>query len=155
MQIYNMDECGISVVHKLGKFVTELGRRNVWAITSAEKGKMHTLLCCVSGSGQALPPFMIFPRKRMLEKLKLGCVPGTYFSCSVSGWVTHELYLEWFKFFIANIPPTRPVLLIEDGHASHISIEIIELAQSNFICYACHSTLHISYNLLMWVFLNP
>ena len=25
MQIYNMDECGISVVHKLGKVVTELG----------------------------------------------------------------------------------------------------------------------------------
>ena len=65
-----MDECGISVVHKPGKVVTVLGRRNVWAITSAEKGKMHTVLCCVSCSGQALPPFMIFPRKRMLENSK-------------------------------------------------------------------------------------
>lgn len=54
----------------------------------------------------------------MAEKLKEGCMPGTYFACSVSGWVNSELYLEWFKFFIANIPLTHPVLLIEDGHAS-------------------------------------
>ena len=149
-----MDECGISVVHKPGKVLTELGRRNVWAITSAEKGKMHTLLCCVSESGQALQPFMIFPRKRMLEKLKVGCEPGTYFSCSVSGWVTHDLYLEWFKFFMANITPTRPVLLIEDGHASHISIEVIELAQSNdiyLLCLPSHTT-HLSQPLDVGVF---
>ena len=54
-----------------------------------------------------------------------------------------DLYLEQFKFFIANIPPTRPVLLIEDGHASHISIEVIELAQSNdihLLCLPSHTT---------------
>ena len=143
MQIYNMDECGISIVHTPGKVVTELGRKTVWTITSAEKGKTHTLLCCVSASGHALPPFMIFPRKRMSDKLKAGCVPGTYFACSISGWVTKELYLEWYKFFIDNIPPTRPVLLIEDGHASHVAIEVIELARSNgihLLCLPSHTT---------------
>ena len=67
-----------------------------------------------------------------------------------------DLYLEWFKFFIANIPPTRPVLLIEDGHASHISIEVIKLAQSNdihLLCLPSHTT-HLLQP-LMWVFLNP
>ena len=80
----------------------------------------------------------------MSEKLQAGCVPGTYFACSVSGWVTQELYLQWFnKFFIANIPPARPVLPIENGHASHISIEVIELAQSNdihLLCLPSHTT---------------
>ena len=143
MQIYNMDECGISVVHTPGKIVTELGRKTVWAISSAEKGKTHTSLCCASASGQALPPFMIYPRKRMSEKLKEGCVPGTQFACSDSGWVTHDLYLQWFKFFIASIPPARPVLLIEDGHASHISVEVIELARRNnihLLCLPSHTT---------------
>ena len=143
MQIYNMDECGISVVHTPGKVVTELGRKNVWAISSAEKGKNHTLLCCVSASGQALPPFMIFPRKRMSDKLKVGSLPGTFFSCSDNGWVTHELYLEWFRFFLANIPPTRPVLLIEDGHSSHISMEVIELARCNNIHLLCLPYTHL------------
>ena len=83
---------------------------------------------------------MIYPRKRMSEKLKDGCVPGTVFSCSGNGWVTQELYLKWFKFFIASIPPIRPVLLIEDGHASHTSIEVIELARDNDICLPSHTT---------------
>ena len=57
MQIYNMDETGVTIVHKSGKVVTEVGHRNVWAITSAEKGKTHTILTCVSASGSALPLF--------------------------------------------------------------------------------------------------
>ena len=51
MQIFNMDETGISVVHKPGQVFSEIGRRNVSAITSAEKGKTHTILTCVSASG--------------------------------------------------------------------------------------------------------
>ena len=60
MQIYNMDEMGFSIVHKHGTVVTQVGRRNVWAITSADKGKTHMIVTCVSASGYALPPF-IYP----------------------------------------------------------------------------------------------
>ena len=63
MQIYNCDETGVSVVHRTGKVVAEMGRHKVYAVTSAEKGKMHTVLACVSASGHVLPPMMIFPRK--------------------------------------------------------------------------------------------
>ena len=41
MQVYNLDETGVTIVHQPGKVVTEVGRRNVHAITSAEKGKTH------------------------------------------------------------------------------------------------------------------
>ena len=46
MQVFNADETGISVVHKPGKVVAELGRHYVYALTSAEKGKIHTILTC-------------------------------------------------------------------------------------------------------------
>ena len=41
MQIYmyNADETGISIVHKPGKVVAELGHHNVYALTSAEGGE--------------------------------------------------------------------------------------------------------------------
>jgi len=39
MQVYNLDETGVTIVHRLGKVVTEVGRRNVHAITLADKGK--------------------------------------------------------------------------------------------------------------------
>ena len=48
-----------------------------------------------------------------------GAHPGTLFTCTDNGWVTQEKYLEWFKFFLKNITPTMPVLVIEDGHSSH------------------------------------
>ena len=143
MQIYNVDECGVSIVHKAGKVISEIGRKNVWAISSGEKGKNHTIVSCVSASGSALPPFLIYPRKRITDNLKEGAYPGTSFNCSDSGWITQELYIEWFKFFLTCIPPTRPVLLIEDGHSSHISIDVIELARENsvhILCIPSHTT---------------
>ena len=54
MQIFNVDEAGISIVHKPGKVITEIGRKNVWSLTSAEKGKTHTTLACASASGLVL-----------------------------------------------------------------------------------------------------
>ena len=143
MQIYNVDECGVSVVHKGGKVLSEIGRKNVWAITSGEKGKNHTIVSCVSASGLSLPPFIIYPRKRITENLKADAYPGTSFNCSDSGWITQELYMEWFHFFLRLIPPTRPVLLIQDGHSSHVSIDIIKLARENsihIICLPSHTT---------------
>ena len=90
----------------------------------------------------------------MSETLKEGAVPGTSFHCSGNGWITQELFLEWFRFFIANIPPTRPVLLIQDGHASHTTIEVIELASSSnihILCLPAHTT-HILQSLDVAVF---
>ena len=51
-------------------------------------------------------------------------------------------------------PPTRPVLLILDGHGSHISIELIELAKSSdvhLLCLPAHCT-HILQPLDVGVF---
>ena len=80
---------------------------------------------------------IIFPRKWMKEDLKNGALPGTMFTCSESGWINLSLFLDWFKFFIASILPARPVLTIEDGHSSHISLEVIKLARENDIYLLC------------------
>lgn len=46
-QVYNVDETGVSIVHKPGKVLPELGRRNVYAVTSAERGKKIALFLYV------------------------------------------------------------------------------------------------------------
>lgn len=143
MQIFNADETGISIVHKPGKVISELGKRVVWAVTSAEKGKTHTVMVCVSASGFVLPPMIIYPRKRISESLKEDGLPGTLYTCSDSGWINEGLFSRWFDFFLENIPPTRPVLLIYDGHASHISIELIEKSRAHnihLLCLPSHTT---------------
>jgi len=77
MQIFNVDETGVSIVHKVGKVTTQIGCKNVWSITSGENGKTHIVVTSVSASGYVIPPMMICPRKQMNEKLKQGAVPGT------------------------------------------------------------------------------
>ena len=59
-----------------------------------------------------------------------------------------------FKFFVASIPPVRPVLLIEDGHGSHITLDVIELARANdthLLCLPSHTS-HILQPLDIGVF---
>ena len=107
MQVYNCDETGVSIVHKPGKVIAELGHYNVYAITSAERGKTHTIVSCVSASGYNLPPMMIYPRKKsVLENFKVGAIPNTLFANSKNGWINQDLFLQWFDFFLHNIPPT-------------------------------------------------
>ncbi len=67
------------------------------------------------------------PKKRAVpESMQNGAVPGTVFKVSDTGWIT-------FEFFIKSIPPARPVLLIEDGHGSHVTLDVIDLARKNDI----------------------
>ena len=56
MQIYNCDETGVTVVHKPGKMVAEMGRHKVYAVTSGEKEKTHPILTCVSASAYVYCP---------------------------------------------------------------------------------------------------
>ena len=155
MMIYNADETGISVVHKPGKVLAELGRRHVYSVVSGERGKNHTIMTCVSASGFVLPPMMIYPRTRALpDNYKVDSVPNTLFVTSDNGWINSELYLEWLKFFSNNIPPARPILLIQDGHASHMSIEAIKYSKDNgiyILCLPSHTT-HILQPLDIGVF---
>ena len=92
-----MDETGINIVHKPGRVFSEIGSRNVWVITSAEKGKTHTILICVSASGFSMPPYLIYPRKKITDVLKVGVLAGTTFQCSDSGWINGELFMDCFK----------------------------------------------------------
>ena len=126
MQVYNCNETGVSIVHKPGKVIAELGHRNVYVITSAEREKTNTIVSCVSASEYTLPPMMVYPGKKSVpENFKVGAIPNTLFANGENGWINQE---QWFDFFQHNFPPTRPVLLIQDGHGSHVPIELIELA---------------------------
>ena len=51
--------------------------------------------------------------------------------------------LRMVEFFLKSIPPARPVILIQDGHTSHVSIQLIELARANnvhILCLPAHTT---------------
>ena len=102
-QIFNADETGVTIVHKPSKVIAQIGWHNVSSLTSADRKKTHTILSCVSASGQVLPPFMVYPRKRPVpEKMRENAYPDTVFNVSVNGWIVADLAFEWLQFFCEN-----------------------------------------------------
>lgn len=63
---------------------------------------------------------------------------------SESGWVDSEHFLKWMKhIFLQYAVQKRPLLLIVDGHKSHLTLECIDLARENqviFLCVPPHTT---------------
>lgn len=121
---------------KKSKVLALRGKRQVVTITSAERGVLSTACLCMSAAGHFIPPFIIFPRVRLTEKLKVGAPPGTTFSCNPSGWMTAKEFNSWFDHFIQNVSPTEdnPVVLILDGHSSHTkNLEFVDKARDNHV----------------------
>ena len=74
-------------------------------MSSAEKGKMHTVLVCVSASGYVLPPLMVYLRKICVpDTFKVGAIPITLIQTSESGWINSDIFLEWLQFFCIEYP---------------------------------------------------
>lgn len=143
-QIFNADETGFSTVHQASKVVGKKGKKVVHAKTSGERGENITVLCCVNAEARVLPPMVIFKGKRISQALMNNAPKNTLFACSKSSFIDGELFGMWFeKIFLPHISPQRPVLLIVDGHASHISLHLLETAKANDIeifCLPPHTT---------------
>jgi len=134
-RIYNIDEKGLSTNHKPPKIVTGKAYK-AQAVTA---GKSHTVTLIGGGnaSGQQIPPYFIFPGARMHASLLEGSTPGTYGTVSDSGWSNTDIFSHYIKYHLEPLLPTRdannPILILYDGHRSHVSIGLIEWAKSNHI----------------------
>jgi len=54
------------------------------------------------------------------------------------GWINTESFRFWVKnIFIKNIPPVRPILLLFDGHGSHIDFQTSKICKENEIELLC------------------
>ena len=135
-RIWNMDETGISVVHKPAKILATKGARQVSKVTSGERGKNITVVCAMNAAGIYLPPMIIFPRKRMVESLMNGAPPQSVGCASSSGWIDAELFLKWLNHFaiVTNASSNAPQIIILDGHHSHKTLEAVVFARAHGIC---------------------
>lgn len=146
-QIWNCDETGVSIVPKTrSKIIAQKGRKQVGALTSAERGATVTVEICFNGVGRYLPPMFIFPRVRLNPELMNDCPPGAWAECHPSGWIQTDIFFNWFKKFaeLSGASKESPVLLLLDGHHSHTkNIELIAFARDQgiiLLCFPPHCT---------------
>lgn len=70
-----------------------------------------------------------------MENWKTGqnlAYPGTQISVTENGWMTSDAFYSWFEKF-CEIITQRPLLLIYDGHSSHIQLKLILKARQEQI----------------------
>jgi hypothetical protein len=127
-RIYNCDETGLPLNPKPLKVVDAVGAKNPSHITGDTKSQV-TVLACTNAAGFTIPPFVIFDRQSLNPQMIKGEVPGSIYGLSSNGWITQELFCDWFsKHFLAYAPSIRPLLLLMDGHSSHYCPEVIRIA---------------------------
>ena len=106
-RIYDMKETGFTAVQKPQKVFAQKGKHQVGAITSGERGRNVTFVCCVSATGHYVPPMVIYPCKRLKLELTEGAPAGSVFHCQENGWINTELFSAWLEHFISIVHPWR------------------------------------------------
>ena len=130
---FNMDETGFTYDPKPSKTVHLCGERNVLSVSTGSKAQV-TVITCISATGQAIPPLIIWKRKTMAPEMANGEIPGTHYGFSESGWTNSSIFDSWFKkLFLRYAPASRPLILFMDGHSSHYCPDTLALPHENGI----------------------
>ncbi|OSC99800.1 DDE-domain-containing protein, partial [Trametes coccinea BRFM310] len=147
--VYNMDEKGIQRGRRnveQVKYILHRSERPVYKLRSANL-ELVTIIECVCANGGSLKPGFIFPGKEF-HKEWFEVDPEILICMSPNGWTDDALCAEWFEHsFIPQANARRvsdaPILLIYDGHGSHASPRLVELALKSNIhlfCLPPHTT---------------
>lgn len=135
VDIWNMDETGITTVQTPNRVIARKGAKQVSAMTSAERDTLVTLALAVNAIGNSIPPMFIFPRKRFQDHFirdgPIGCI-GTG---NVSGWMVEEDFYKFLQHFKNHVRSSseHKVLMILDNHNSHMAVKNIEYCKQNGI----------------------
>lgn len=133
--IYNIDEKGICDNHTPPLIVADKHTTPV-AVTS---GNSSTVMVFGAGNalGNSIPAYFIFPGKRMRQELLEGATTGVAGTMSETGWSYGQVFRQYleehFIKYAQGRSPDETLLLLYDGHRSHVSIDIIQWAKSNNI----------------------
>lgn len=131
-QIFNIDETSFCLDPSRVKVVGEKGKA-AHRTTSGPGRENITVLLGGNAAGEKLPPLVVFKGKNIWDTwISKEEYPGMTYSATSNGWMETETFTNYFENnFLQNIGTEKPVILIYDGHASHISLPLVEKAVDN------------------------
>ena len=93
------------------------------------------VLSCINANGRCNPNFYIFKGKQFWRNYTKGCETRLSKRMQPSAWVMAFLCDKWLEHFIACVKQIwkhvfwEPTLLIMNGHASHIIVDVVNKAK--------------------------
>ncbi|KAE9521524.1 hypothetical protein AGLY_018080 [Aphis glycines] len=133
--IYIIDETGVTTVQTPSKVVATKGKKQIGAITSAERGVLVTMCIAVNGTGCAIPPMFVFPRVKFHQNFLRGGPAGCVGTANKSGWMQGPEFLTFMEHFLNHVRPSleKKVLVLLDNHESHLYLPVIDFCKDNGI----------------------
>ena len=93
---------------------------------------MYTVLFCESANGQCLPPFVVYKALHFYDAWCQNGPENTMYGVTKSGWMEDYLFESWIDRFTIYIKDyEKPVLLLCDGHSTHLTYSTVKKAQDN------------------------
>ncbi|XP_065675800.1 uncharacterized protein LOC124807481 isoform X2 [Hydra vulgaris] len=131
-QIFNSDESGFITDPKEQIVLAKRGASRVSQSIGGSGREQITVNCACSASGHILPPYIIYKGKNLYMDWVKGGPDGAVYTTSSKGWMECPHFLEWFQSIFLMYTKhlaNRPRVLIFDGHISHISSPLIDMAK--------------------------
>ncbi|CAC5418395.1 unnamed protein product [Mytilus coruscus] len=135
-KIFNIDESALQTEHNPNRIVHDIVVKPQ-SVTSPRSSNV-TIIGAGNAIGNAVPPYYVFPGVKFDRALLLdGTPPGSDGQCSKTGWSNSDIfktYLEkhFLKYVSHDISGT-PLLILFDGHRSHVSFTLQDWAESKNI----------------------
>lgn len=130
--IWNFDETSLCMDPSRIKVVG--AKRKPCSRIVAGSGKENvTVLAGASASGKKAPPLVIYKGNNIWsswipENNERQDSPMS-FAASPNGWMTSEIFRNYFTTtLLPFFGDTLPILIIYDGHASHVDSQLVETA---------------------------
>lgn len=148
-RIFNLDETGVLLCPKTGVILAPKNYRAMYTVASGQEKQCITVLCNFSASGEIVTPFIVYPLQRISKEVAQSVPDEWGIGRSESGWMKGDTFLQYIKeIFLPWLQKNNiifPVLLLVDGHKSHINLELHEFCVQNKIILFClyPNTTHI------------
>lgn len=128
--IWNLDET--SFCHDPSR-VKVVGQKGVAATrTISSPGRDNTsVLMAASADGEKAPPLIIFKGKNVWSEwtARRDKESDVVYAATKNGWMEATVFENYFvKTFLKQVANRRPILLIFDGHSTHVTLKLIEEA---------------------------
>ena len=133
-QVFNCDKSGFPLqsTTSLKVCIDRHCQRN-FQVTSSNKTSI-TMFQCICTNGNVVPPSAPFPGVNFNPEYSIGFPANFYLGFMKSGWMETSQFYAWLtNHFIKNTPPIHPVVLLLDGHSSHIGYYVVQFCADNNI----------------------
>lgn len=134
-KIWNLDKKSVSLDPSKTKVVGGIGLP--CSRTTYGSGKENiTVLTAVNADGKKLTPLVVFKGKHIWDQWMADKKDDFDFDISYAaskrGWMESQIFYNYMKdIFIPSFGDERPLLLIYDGHSTHVDVNVVELAIKN------------------------